>query len=55
MFRQGICSCGERIAPFVTTVNGEIYPKKCLQKHLLSLVKQYRGPTIFWSDLAYLE
>lgn len=51
---QAICSCGDRSQSFITTgtINSEIYVKECLQKRLLPFIRQHKGSTFFWPDLA---
>ena len=33
------------------TINGQVYIKECLQKHLLPLLMSHNGSTLFWPDL----
>lgn len=51
---QGICSCGEKTRPFVTSsmMTSDIYVKECLTKRVLPFIQQHRGPLMFWPDLA---
>lgn len=54
MIWQGLCSCGLRTRPFVTsaTMTSDLYIKECLQKRLLPLIRLHSDPVVFWPDLA---
>lgn len=51
---QAICKCGLKSSFFITsgTVDQNIYIKECLNKRLLPLIRQHKGPVLFWPDLA---
>lgn len=54
MIWQGICSCGKKTRPFVTSsmMNSDIYIEECLKKRVLPFIRQHRVPVKFWPDLA---
>ncbi len=53
-----ICSCTlkKKIQIFLfvsySTMTSDFYMKKCLEKRFLPFIKYYKGPVIFWPDLA---
>lgn len=51
---QAICSCGKKSEEFIThgTINAEIYIKECLQKRLLTFIREHQKSVLFWPDLA---
>lgn len=51
---QGICSCGRKTRPFITTstMKSENYINECLIKRVLPFIRQHRGAVKFWPDLA---
>lgn len=54
MIWQGICTCGKKTRPFVTSsmMNSDIYIEECLKKRVLPFIRQHRVPVKFWPDLA---
>lgn len=51
---QALCSCGKKSRAFVTTstLNAELYTKKCLNERLLPLINSHSVRPKFWPDLA---
>lgn len=54
---QALCSCGKKSRAFVTTstLNADLYTKKCLNDRLLPLINSHKVPTKFWPDLASIH
>lgn len=54
MIWQAICQCGKWSKPYITssTMKTDNYKTECLDKILLPFIRQHKGPTIFWPDLA---